>query len=507
MVRHPDHRLIPAPFRRRLGPDASSGAAPVLPGRGAFVPAGRTVGAALALGVLVWLIWLVTDPPLDGRRDVAFLGAAWAVFGAAAWLVHRSPLRSAVVLILLSGVALPLTAGFAAPRGSDDLYRYRWDGRVQAAGIDPYRYAPAAPELVPLRDPVLWPEDGPWCVRPGATDHENGAPLAPGCTLINRPTVHTIYPPVAQAYFLGVHLVAPDGYRPVQIAAALAALATTVLLLLVLPRLGIDRRRAILWAACPAVALEAGNGAHIDVLAACLSGAALALLATAHVRRRTVLGGVLLGLAIATKVTPALLLPAVLRRRAVATSVAVAGAVAVVYLPHVLAVGADVIGYLPGYLGEEGYSDGSRFALLTLFTPRALAAPVAAALMAAVALAVVRAADPDRPWRGAAVMTGAALLVATPIYPWYALLLVLLVAVGARAAWLAVAVAGYVALHARDLGIGYEAAQRTGYGTALVVIVAATLLRGRCSAPVVSPGRRLTSMIFRARGDRDAARS
>ncbi|HKI54947.1 MAG TPA: hypothetical protein VJ987_12545 [Anaerolineales bacterium] len=32
------------------------------------------------------------------------------------------------------------------PTLSDDMYRYVWDGRVQAQGISPYRYPPNAPE-------------------------------------------------------------------------------------------------------------------------------------------------------------------------------------------------------------------------------------------------------------------------------------------------------------------------------------------------------------------------
>ncbi len=35
---------------------------------------------------------------------------------------------------------------------SDDAYRYLWEGRVQNAGFNPYRYAPDAEELTPLRD-------------------------------------------------------------------------------------------------------------------------------------------------------------------------------------------------------------------------------------------------------------------------------------------------------------------------------------------------------------------
>jgi hypothetical protein len=44
------------------------------------------------------------------------------------------------------------------PELSDDLYRYAWDGHVQASGIDPYRYPPDDPRLSGLRDPWLWPD-------------------------------------------------------------------------------------------------------------------------------------------------------------------------------------------------------------------------------------------------------------------------------------------------------------------------------------------------------------
>ncbi|WP_426504395.1 hypothetical protein ACPPVO_43480 [Dactylosporangium sp. McL0621] len=111
---------------------------------------------------------------------------------------------------------------------------------------------------------------------------------------------------------------------------------------------------------------------------------------------------------------------------------ATAGAVAAVYLPHVLAVGGAVLGHLPGYLNDEGYANGARFALLSWLLPGASAAPVAVALLAGVALQAARTADPDRPWHAAATVTGGALLVAAPAYPWYALLLIVLVALGAR---------------------------------------------------------------------------
>jgi hypothetical protein len=448
------------------------------------------VAGAVLSGAL--LAFLIGHPYALGGPEhrVWSIGGAWLTFAVGAYLVRRSPARVAVALILAGGLALPLAAAFEPPRSSDDLYRYLWDGRVQAAGIDPYRYVPAAPELAGLRDDVLWPQQSAWCVAPGTVDPVTDAPLTAGCTLINRPTVPTIYPPVAEAFFLAVHDVSPSrtSHVPMQVVATVIALATTVLLLIGLRLVDRDPRTAVLWAWCPTVAYEAGSNAHVDVLAAFLTGLALICLARARARPTSVAGGALLGLAIATKLTPALVLPAVIRRRPLLVVAAAVGVVGAVYLPHVLSVGADVIGYLPGYLTEEGYADGDRFALLTWYLPQAWAPVAAVGILGIVGLAVVRRAEDDRPWLGAATMTGSALLVATPSYPWYAVLLVLMVALGARPAWLTVAAAGYLAQYAHDFGIAYVTAQRLGYGAALLVVLAtATVsLTGRLAASRVA---------------------
>jgi hypothetical protein len=250
-----------------------------------------------------------------------------------------------------------------------------------------------------------------------------------------------------------------------------------VLLVWGLGRLGGDPRRAVLWAWCPTVALEAASNAHIDVVAALLAAAGLLALSRPGTRSRVAVGGVLLGLAVATKVTPALVLPAVLRRRPVTVGLSVVGAVVTVYLPHVLAVGTAVLGYLPGYLREEGYDSGSRFALLTLVVPPAWAGAVAVGLLVVAGAWLTRTANPDRPWEPAATLVGVALLVTTPDYPWYALLLVVLVGLGARWWWLAVAAAGYVAQFHHELHLDPGLAARLGYGAALLVIVGAAVIR------------------------------
>ena len=173
-------------------------------------------GAAAAVAAALTTLVVLTVHPDRVTARIGVLPMArglWAAFAGGVRWSAGCPARRAVALIVLGAIAVQLAALSAPPRGSDDLYRYIWDGRVQAAGIDPYSYSPAAPQLVSLRDPFLWPHHSTaWCVSPGTQLYGSPHGLAvPGCTLINRPIVHTIYPPVAEAYFFAR---APASPRP-----------------------------------------------------------------------------------------------------------------------------------------------------------------------------------------------------------------------------------------------------------------------------------------------------
>ncbi len=444
----------------------------------------RVAAICLALSVLAGVVLLVVRPSVNPARvrPLPLIALGWIAFLTAAWLLRKVRVRTAVALILLGGIAIQIAAVSAPPQLSDDLYRYIWDGRVQAAGIDPYAYVPTARELTGLRDEFLWHPGADHCLSQAYVNAHPAADLVAGCTLINRPAVPTIYPPVAEAYFLGVHYLprADDSTTPIQACTALVAVVTTVLLLFGLRRLGRDVRMAALWAWCPTVALEAGNSAHVDVVAVGIAAAALLVLATARARTgRTVLGGVLLGLAIATKVTPVLTVPAVLRRRWMTVALAAGSAFVAVYIPHVLAVGSKVIGFLPGYLQQEGYTNGTRFGIIGLVVNGKLAIAVAVLILAVVAFAVLRFTDPDRPWQGALVMTAAALAVTTPRYEWYALLLVMLVALDGRPEWLAFAAGAY---YAAEPNLGrYTIPNRfhdaVAYGVPVVVVAVGWFVR------------------------------
>ena len=457
----------------------------------------RVAAVCLLLAALAGLVLVVVRPSLNPAnvRPLPLIALAWVAFLTAAWLMRKVRVRTAVALILLGGIGIQVAAVCAPPRLSDDLYRYIWDGRVQAAGTDPYAYVPAARQLTGLRDEFLWHPGADHCVPASEVREHPAADLSTGCTLINRPAVPTIYPPVAEAYFLAVHYEpsASDSTTPIQATTAFAAVLTTVLLMFGLGRLRRDVRMAALWSWCPTVALEAGNSAHVDVVAVGITAAALLVLATARSTRRTILGGVLLGLAIATKVTPALTVPAVLargddpprppcediRRRWITVALAAGSAFTVVYIPHVLAVGGKVIGFLPGYLQQEGYANGTRFGIIGLVVTGKLAIAMAVLILATVAFAVLQFSDPDRPWQGAVIMTAAALAVTTPRYEWYALLLVMLVALDGRPEWLAFAAGAYYAAEP-NLGrytIPNRLHDAVAYGVPVVVVAAGWFVR------------------------------
>lgn len=429
-----------------------------------------TMGTALASG----------SANQAGWRLPGLLGLCWLEFAVAYAALRRASGRAVVVLIVVGAVALQLVAVVFPPRLTDDYYRYAWDGRVQAAGIDPYRYAPVDPALSGLRDPWLFP---PACRQAG-----------PACTRMNHPTDPTIYPPVAQAEFLAVHVLTrplgPAGGAELtwQILGAVLALGTCLALLRVRRGRG-DPRQAALWAWCPTVVLECGNNGHVDALAALLVVLALAAAAAGHPRR----AGAVLGAAIATKILPVLVLPALLAgpRTGRITRIAkilVAAALVVVtgYLPHLFAVGTRVLGFLPGYLAEEGYQGHSRYGLLRVVLPDAAATVIAVITITGVAVLVARRTDPERPWSGAVVVVGTAFILGGITYPWYALLLVALVALDGRWEWLAVAAAAYPGYLTAALHLPWTLTQQVSYACALVLLAAGYGLRirsGRHSRP------------------------
>ena len=342
--------------------------------------------------------------------------------------------RRALVGVVAIGALLQVLAMMRPPISSDDAYRYGWDAKVQLAGIDPYSYAPSDPHLERLRSRTLFPPAPGHCAWPLPDG---------GCSRINRPTVHTVYPPVAEgAFTLGrlLSLARTDTTLPMQVFAALGATAVSWLLAARAWRRRRPTWTVAVWAWCPMTVIELGNNAHIDWLAVLLSVLALTvgggIVETSAGKRPATIAGALIGAAVATKIYPALIGASLLRRHPLRVLTAAAGVFLLGYVPHVAAVGSGVVGFLPDYVKQENYLSGGRFLVLSLVVPKRIALDVAVVLVVATLLWAVRRSDPRAPENSAVVVFGVVLVVTTPVYSWYALMLLALIALSGRVEWL-----------------------------------------------------------------------
>lgn len=421
---------------QRVAPTASS---PQAAGTGLrlfiVLPALFLAGAAL-----LW--WMVLAGNPFASAPVVGTCISWLVLPAAVRFLRHVPPRRVGAVVLAGTVLLGLVAVSAPPRTSNDAARYAWDGIVQKAGTSPYAYVPVDETLSSLRPAWLFVpgssgSDGrPVCAGDlfgteavAASGYPSGDPL---CTAVNRPHVPTIYPPAAEIYFLAVRAGVPDtaGYLPFQLAGLLITVAVALMLLRVLARRGLPLQLAAVWGWSPFVQLEAVNNAHVDLLGGALILAAGMLLAGGRPLR----SGAAFGAAVATKLIPVIAAPALLWRRPARFMAAALGTFVLLYVPYLAVAGAGVLGFLPGYLTEEGYTHGGgiRFGLAQLVSAGPWPPVLGAAALAVVALGVLRRTRAGNVWEQQTVMIGLALLIVSPNYPWYALMLLPCIVLGRR---------------------------------------------------------------------------
>ncbi len=344
-------------------------------------------------------IWAGTLPRKDAVVGLMLTSAA--LYGAAVWIMTTQTMpRSMIVAVLGVAVVLRIILLASPPFMSSDVYRYVWDGRVQAHAINPYRYVPADPALVTLRDGAIY---------------EN----------INRKEyAHTIYPPAAQLIFAVIGRISQT-VLATKIGLVLLEGAGVFALWRLLVRAGLPASRLLIYVWNPLAAWAVAGDGHIDGAAIGFIGLAM----LAWTARRDGLVGVLLGGAILTKFLPIVVAPALWRRWDWKMPVFCAATIAVLYACYA-GVGWRVFGFLPSYTHEEGLQQGSGFwliAVLERLSPLPSAVTAVYLLVAASCLGVLA-------WtvafRNGIVSDGAmasnvTLLAAgtvaamSPHYPWY----------------------------------------------------------------------------------------
>jgi alpha-1,6-mannosyltransferase len=179
------------------------------------------IGVFCAACALYWVLLVIlrvfsigspAAPPAGFQRDVYAIVACALLFR----------------LILL----------FSPPSLSDDIYRYVWEGRLVAAGLNPFSHAPDDPKLAHLRDAFVHPQ-------------------------INHREFSTIYPPLSLGLFgLTAHL--SPTVRAMNTTFLVFDVLTMLVLLQTLRAMKLDPRRVAVYAWNPLVLLEFAGSGHVD---------------------------------------------------------------------------------------------------------------------------------------------------------------------------------------------------------------------------------------------------
>ncbi|MFD2717600.1 glycosyltransferase 87 family protein [Hymenobacter monticola] len=236
------------------------------------------------------------------RAQFGQLVGLFAVAGLAYWWLLRTrvPLRWG----LGAALAFRLLWLPALPALSDDVYRFRWDGLLVANGVNPFRFRPD--ELI---------ADGARAALPGEATRAAVLPeLQQLYRQLNSPHYYSVYPPICQFVFGTSARLFPAsevGFATCLRVVILAAEAGTAwLLLTLLPLLGWPAQRALSYLLHPLVIVELTGNLHFEGLVFGFVLLALWLLS----RQRWMASAGALGLGVATKLLPLLVLPLLVRR-------------------------------------------------------------------------------------------------------------------------------------------------------------------------------------------------
>ncbi len=213
--------------------------------------------------------------------------------------------RSALLAILGFALVFRVLLLFSQPIQEDDFYRYLWDGRVVALGLNPYRFSPQE-----VWEALQRGEEEPEELRPFTQIAKTDPALHTILSRVNHPWVPTIYPPLAQAVFALVAFVAPGSLLALRLLLIALDLGVILLLLGLLYCLKRGPLLVLVYAWSPLVLKEAVNSAHYDPLPVFFSCLAFLFI----LRGREILGYLSLALAILGKFYPLLFLPLFLYR-------------------------------------------------------------------------------------------------------------------------------------------------------------------------------------------------
>lgn len=165
------------------------------------------------------------------------------------------------------------------PVGSDDYYRYLWDGKVLVNGINPFQFPPNSESLSHLHSELLPKE-------------------------VTYPDIKTIYFPLSQAVFAFVYLIGGESIWGLKVIMILSDILLTFGFFFLLKKNQINNKYVLLYVLSPLVFYQFFIDAHIDIL-----GMALFLYSIYFFKEQKIFAALFLGASLIVKPTFMIAIP------------------------------------------------------------------------------------------------------------------------------------------------------------------------------------------------------
>ena len=204
--------------------------------------------------------------------SLVFLMMSWFI------IKYEFTIRS-VILISIIGILIRFSFISTTPIGSDDIYRYMWDGKIQYNGINPYKNAPSDAELSHLHSALL-PEK------------------------VNFPEMKSIYFPFSQWLFFTGYSISGEEVWGYKLLLLIAEIFTILVLFYALRREKLPIKYLLLYVLCPLSIIHFSLDGHLDGF-----GLQLLLASLVLYNKKPISSLILLGFSLSIKPIGLLLIP------------------------------------------------------------------------------------------------------------------------------------------------------------------------------------------------------
>lgn len=214
--------------------------------------------------------------------NFTFISLANSILFLIIWILIRKQnlTKTWLFIIIGSGVLFRLTLLPSNPIASDDIYRYIWDGKVIAYGINPFKYAPEDRELNYLHSEII-------------------------PSKVNHPEMKTIYPPYSQFIFFLAYKFFGESFWGIKFFLLLSELLTIILLVSLIKKLNLPSQNILLYAICPLPIMQFMIDGHIDGT----GFPVLLLVIYLYLNKKKISSFLIMGLSITTKFISGMILP------------------------------------------------------------------------------------------------------------------------------------------------------------------------------------------------------